>query len=67
MVKSDQNVTNGVLHVVNRVLFPVPVRTIPDELVVQGRYNSFLDAAKKANLASLMGGKIIIINRETCE
>merc|ERR1712179_259836 len=46
VVMADQNATNGVIHVVDRVLFPIPVGDIPAELSMRKDvFSTLLEAA----------------------
>lgn len=57
VVMADQNATNGVIHVVDRVLFPVPLMNIPTEVTRQKeRFSTLLTAVVKANLATTLAG-----------
>jgi len=57
VVMADQNATNGVIHVVNRVLFPIPVMNIPEEVTrMKERFSDLLGAVVKANLAGTLAG-----------
>ncbi|KAL4217892.1 hypothetical protein ACF0H5_020671 [Mactra antiquata] len=57
VVLVDQNATNGVIHVVNRVMFPIPLRNIPTEITQeQRRFSTLLTAVTKANLVKTLEG-----------
>lgn len=57
VVMVDQNATNGVIHVVDRVLFPVPIMNIPAEVTRQKeRFSTLLTAVTAANLAGTLAG-----------
>lgn len=57
VVMPNQNASNGVIHVVNRVLFPIPLRNIPQEITKEsGRFSTLLTAVTKANLAKTLEG-----------
>ena len=55
----DQNATNGVIHVVSRVMFPIPLMNIPEEVTRDPRFSTLLTAVEKANLATVLAGKSI--------
>ena len=55
----DQNATNGVIHVVSRVLFPIPLMNIPEEVTRDPRFSTLLTAVEKAELATTLAGKLI--------
>jgi len=53
----DQNATNGVIHVVNRVMFPIPLLDIPSELTERKeKFSTLLTAVTAANLGGTLGG-----------
>merc|ERR1712179_237999 len=55
VVMADQNATNGVIHVVDRVLFPIPVGDIPAELSMRKDvFSTLLEAVTKANLGATL-------------
>lgn len=57
VILADQNATNGVIHVVNRVLFPIPVESIPGELTLRKEmFSTLLTAVTAANLGATLGG-----------
>jgi len=59
VVMADQNATNGVIHVVDRVLFPIPIMNIVGELTTrEGKemFSTLVTAVTKANLAGTLGG-----------
>merc|ERR1712076_93557 len=57
VVMADQNATNGVIHVVDRVLFPIPVGDIPAELSMRKDvFSTLLEAVTKANLGATLSG-----------
>lgn len=57
VVLPNQNASNGVIHVVSRVLFPIPFADIPTELTAQkGRFSTLLTAVEKANLGQTLAG-----------
>ncbi|XP_052215743.1 transforming growth factor-beta-induced protein ig-h3-like [Dreissena polymorpha] len=55
VVLANQNASNGVIHVVNRVLFPLPVLDIPSFLSSEKeRFSTLLTAIEKANLVTIL-------------
>jgi uncharacterized surface protein with fasciclin (FAS1) repeats len=57
IVLVDQNATNGVIHVLDRVMYPIPLRSIPVEITEQrGRFSTLLTAVTKANLVTTLSG-----------
>ena len=59
VVTPDQNATNGVIHVVDRVLFPIPLKNIPNEITGRRMFSTLLTAVEKANLVTTLEGKRI--------
>ncbi|WAR28638.1 BGH3-like protein [Mya arenaria] len=54
---NGQNASNGVIHVVDRVMFPIPFEDIPTEVTKQSaRFSTLLTAVKAANLVSTLAG-----------
>ncbi|XP_045201951.2 transforming growth factor-beta-induced protein ig-h3-like [Mercenaria mercenaria] len=57
VVMPNQNASNGVIHVVDRVLFPIPLKNIPELVTMErGRFSTLLTAVEKANLATTLAG-----------
>jgi transforming growth factor-beta-induced protein len=57
VILPNQNASNGVIHVVNRVLFPIPLKKIPAELEMDTRrFSTLLTAVTKANLVTTLEG-----------
>ncbi|XP_052783674.1 transforming growth factor-beta-induced protein ig-h3-like [Mya arenaria] len=57
VVLPNQNASNGVIHVVDRVMFPIPFEDIPTEVTKQSaRFSTLLTAVKAANLVSTLAG-----------
>lgn len=57
VVMPNQNASNGVIHVVDRVLFPIPLKNIPEQLTMErGRFSTLLTAVEKANLGTTLAG-----------
>jgi len=57
VVLADQNATNGVIHVVNRVMFPIPLTNIPGVVTMDSkRFSTLLTAVKAANLVQTLEG-----------
>lgn len=51
VVLANQNASNGVIHVVNRVLFPIPLKNIPAEITLQrARFSTLLTGRFKFTL-----------------
>jgi len=57
VVLPNQNASNGVIHVVNRVMFPIPLENLPATLTKeQRRFSTLLTAVTKANLVNTLEG-----------
>lgn len=55
VVMPNQNASNGVIHVVDRVLFPIPLKNIPEQVTMErGRFSTLLTGTK------LFKGQIIL-------
>lgn len=56
VVKPDNLASNGVIHVVDRVLFPIPEGSVTDLVVKDPMLSTLLTAVQKANLGGVLGG-----------
>jgi len=57
VVMPNQNASNGVIHVVDRVLFPIPIGNIPEVVTAEkARFSTLLTAVEKANLVQTLAG-----------
>jgi len=56
VVLADQNATNGVIHVVNRVLFPIPMGNIVAEAANAPDFSTLVTAVKAAGLVETLSG-----------
>jgi len=57
VVLPNQNASNGVIHVVDRVMFPIPFTSIPGEITRQrGRFSTLLTAVTAAGLVETLSG-----------
>lgn len=54
IVKPDIQATNGVIHIVDRVIFPIPQGPIYTTLKNDSRYSILVSAIEKAGLATLL-------------
>jgi len=52
----DQMASNGVIHVISRVMYPVPMLAIPDFLAGNPDYSTLVTAVGKAGVAPVLGG-----------
>jgi len=52
----DQNATNGVIHVVSKVLFPIPLGNVVQTAQRQSELGTLVKAVIAANLASTLSG-----------
>ncbi|KAK3576826.1 hypothetical protein CHS0354_002616 [Potamilus streckersoni] len=60
IIKADQMASNGIIHMVDRVLFPMPMKSIPEEFM-EPEFSYFMTAIKTAGCASsLTGGPFTI-------
>ncbi|XP_013415927.1 transforming growth factor-beta-induced protein ig-h3 [Lingula anatina] len=57
VILPDQNATNGVIHVVDKVLFPVPVGTIVGTAVANHDFRTLVLAVTKASLTGALSAK----------
>ena len=56
VIKADQMATNGVIHVVNRVMFPIPMGSVVDVVVKDAHFSTLLKAVQTAKLATTLSG-----------
>jgi len=56
VTKPDQMASNGVIHVINRVMYPIPMKAIPDFLMGNPAFSTLVTAVGKAGLAPVLGG-----------
>jgi len=56
VVKPDQMASNGIVHLVDRVLFPIPEGTVTQLVSRQKELSTLLTAVQKANLTSALSG-----------
>jgi len=56
VVLPNQNATNGVIHVVDRVMFPIPTTSIPGEVTMRNEFSTLLAAVKAAGLVETLSG-----------
>lgn len=56
VVVADQLASNGVIHVVSKVLFPIPFGTVTDTVAKEPMLSTLLTAVQKANLGSTLAG-----------
>jgi len=56
VVLPNQNATNGVIHVVDRVMFPIPTTSIPGEVTMRKEFSTLLAAVKAAGLVETLSG-----------
>ncbi|XP_033757103.1 transforming growth factor-beta-induced protein ig-h3-like [Pecten maximus] len=54
VVKPDQNATNGVIHVVDRVMFPIPLMSMVDMVKADRQLKTLLTAVSAAGIASAL-------------
>ena len=53
---TDQNATNGVVHVIDKVMFPLPLGAIPQTVGDNSELSTFLYAVAQANLTDALNG-----------
>jgi transforming growth factor-beta-induced protein len=56
VVMPDQNATNGVIHVINRVEFPIPVSDIVKTAQKENRLGTLVKAVVAAGLVDTLSG-----------
>lgn len=56
VVKADQMATNGVIHVINKVMFPIPTGSVVDAVVGNKDFSTLLTAVQTAKLATTLSG-----------
>merc|ERR1712168_713316 len=56
VTKADQMATNGVIHVINRVMFPIPMGSVVDVVVKDQDFSTLLKAVQTAKLATTLSG-----------
>eukprot|EP00095_Tigriopus_kingsejongensis_P003030 maker-scaffold170_size291898-snap-gene-1.64 protein:Tk03030 transcript:maker-scaffold170_size291898-snap-gene-1.64-mRNA-1 annotation:"hypothetical protein DAPPUDRAFT_309643" len=56
IVMTDIVTDNGIIHVVNSVIFPLAEKPIPEVLTNDGRFSTLLKAVTAAGLGSTLGG-----------
>ena len=58
VVVADHVASNGVIHVVDRVMYPIPTRNIAQYLAHDSTYfSTLLDAVQEAGITDLFAGK----------
>ena len=57
MALPDQNATNGVIHVIDKVMFPLPTGAIPQVVGDNPDLSTLLYAIAQANLTDALNGK----------
>lgn len=56
VVMADQNATNGVIHVIDRVMFPLPSEDIPKVVASNPQLSTLLYAVAQGQLAGPLAG-----------
>jgi transforming growth factor-beta-induced protein len=56
VVMADQNATNGVIHVIDKVMFPLPSADIPTTVAADKELSTLLTAVKEGQLAGPLAG-----------
>ena len=62
VIKVDQVATNGIIHVIDKVMYPLPKYDIVDFVSVCPFYSTLLAAVQAADLVDALRGKFLIIN-----
>ena len=57
VVAVDQNATNGVIHVIDKVMFPLPSEDIPKTVAANSELSTLLYAVEQAQLAGPLAGR----------
>ena len=57
MVLADQNATNGVIHVIDRVEFPIPIAAVVKTAERQSELGTLVKAVLAAGLQNTLSGK----------
>ena len=60
VIVPDQNASNGVIHVIDKVLFPLPTGNIPQTVGGRSDLSTLLYAVGQANLTDTLNGKLIM-------
>lgn len=55
----DQNATNGVIHVIDRVMFPLPLMPVTGLVGMDPKLSTLLTAVKAADLVQTLSGEYI--------
>lgn len=58
---ADQNATNGVIHVIDKVLYPLPTGRIPTVVAEMPSLSNLLYAVTQGNLVEALNGKSMIV------
>jgi len=56
VVMADQNATNGVIHVINRVMYPIPMLNVVGECTSAPMFSTLADAVTMAGLVDTLSG-----------
>ena len=54
---ADQMASNGVIHVISRVMYPIPMGDVVDIVSTMSNFTTLLTAVKTAGLAETLKGK----------
>lgn len=58
---TDQEASNGVIHVINEVLTEIPTKNIVQFVAGNSDFSSLVYAVVRANIASKLQGKYVLI------
>ena len=54
---ADQEASNGVIHVIDRVMYPIPTGTVVDLAVASDYFSTLVTALRTAELVNVLAGK----------
>ena len=55
-MSADNNATNGVIHVINRVMYPVPSDPVPNVVAMNAQFGTLVYALQQGQLLPVLAG-----------
>ena len=57
IIKADQMASNGVIHVLSRVMYPIPMGDVVDVVSMNPDFSTLLTAVETAGIAATLKGR----------